>query len=63
MIRPGTLGGDKAYDTADFVTDLRAEGITPHVAPNITTRRDSTLDWRTLRHEGYKLRAVVTIRL
>jgi transposase len=54
-IRPRTLGGDKAYDTADFVAALRAEGITPHVAPNITTRRDSNLDWRTLRHEGYKL--------
>jgi transposase len=54
-IRPRTLGGDKAYDTADFVADVRAEGITPHVAPNITTRRDSNLDWRTLRHEGYKL--------
>lgn len=54
-IRPRTLGGDKAYDTADFVRDVRAEGITPHVAPNITTRRDSNLDWRTLRHEGYQL--------
>jgi transposase len=54
-IPPRTVGGDKAYDTADFVADLRAEGITPHVAPNITTRRDSNLDWRTLRPEGYKL--------
>jgi len=54
-IRPRTLGGDKAYDTADFVRDVRAEGITPHVAANITTRRDSNLDWRTLRHAGYKI--------
>jgi hypothetical protein len=54
-IRPQTLGGDKACDTADFVADGRAEGITPHVAPNITTRRDSNLDWRTLRHAGYQL--------
>ena len=54
-IRPRTLGGDKAYDTADFVAGRRAEGITPHVAPNITTRRDSNLDWRTLRHAGYQL--------
>jgi hypothetical protein len=54
-IRPRTLGGDKAYDTADFVAAVRAEGMTPHVAPNSTTRRDSHLDWRTLRHEGYKL--------
>ena len=54
-IRPRTLGADKAYDAADFVADLRAEGITPHVAPNITTRRDSNLDWRTLRQTGYQL--------
>jgi hypothetical protein len=32
------------------VRGLRAVGVTPHIAPNITTRRDSTLDWRTLRH-------------
>jgi transposase len=50
-----TLGGDKAYDTVAFVRGLRAVGVTPHIAPNITTRRDSTLDWRTLRHPGYQL--------
>jgi transposase len=54
-IRPRTLGGDKAYDTAAFVADVRAEGITPHVAPNITRRRDTNLDWRTLRHSGYRV--------
>ena len=54
-IRPRTLGGDKAYDTAAFVADVRAEGITPHVAPNITRRRDTNLDWRTLRHPGYRV--------
>jgi len=54
-LRPRTLGADKAYDTADFVAAVRAERITPHVAPNITTRRDTTLDWRTLRHPGYRV--------
>src|SRR2546427_4792811 len=54
-IRPRTLGGDKAYDTAAFVADVRAEGITPHVAPNITRQRDTNLDWRTLRHPGYRV--------
>jgi hypothetical protein len=54
-IRPRTLGGDKAYDTADFDAQARTEGITPHVAPNITRRRDTTLDWRTLRHRRYQL--------
>jgi hypothetical protein len=50
---PTTLGGDKAYDTADYVAAPRAEGITPHVAQNITDRRGSNLDRRTTRHPGY----------
>ena len=50
-----TLGADKAYDTADFVTALRTEGITPHVAEHITMYRGSTLDCRTTRHPGYAL--------
>src|ERR1700724_3425827 len=29
-----TLGGDKAYDTKDFVADLRGCQVTPHVAQN-----------------------------
>src|SRR5262249_55217949 len=51
--RPTTVGGDKAYDTAQFVADVRALGITPHVAQNITERRGSQLDARTTRHAGY----------
>jgi transposase len=53
--RPTTLGADKAYDTADFVAALRAEGVTPHVAEHITTRRGSNLDHRTTRHPGYAI--------
>jgi IS5 family transposase len=53
--RVRTLGGDKGYDTREFVRGLRALGVTPHIAPNITRHRDSTLDWRTLRHAGYQL--------
>jgi transposase len=30
--RPTTVGGDKGYDTQQFVEDVRALGITPHVA-------------------------------
>jgi transposase len=48
-----TLGGDKGYDTADFVQALRAEGVTPHVAQNITPQRGSNIDGRTVRHPGY----------
>jgi transposase len=47
-----TLGGDKAYDTARFVEDLRALNVTPHVAQNTTGRR-SAIDGRTTRHPGY----------
>ena len=47
-----TLGGDKLFDTQDFVQDVRAEGVTPHVAQN-TSRRSSAIDGRTTRHPGY----------
>ncbi|HAF08561.1 MAG TPA: IS5 family transposase [Chloroflexi bacterium] len=47
-----TLGADRAYDTADFVRDVRALGLTPHVAQNTTNRR-SAIDGRTTRHAGY----------
>jgi transposase len=49
-----TIGADKGYDTADFVAELRALGITPHVAQNDTIRR-SNIDARTTRHEGYEI--------
>jgi transposase len=49
-----TVGGDKAYDTHDFVHDLRALGATPHVAQN-TTNRASAIDGRTTRHPGYAI--------
>ena len=47
-----TLGGDKNYDTGDFVSTLREMRITPHVAQN-NTRRSSAIDGRTTRHAGY----------
>lgn len=49
---PITLGGDKGYDTEDFVEGCRALGVTPHVAQNTTNRR-SRIDGRTTRHPGY----------
>jgi transposase len=51
--RPATVGADKGYDTASFVSEVRALGITPHVAQLITTRRGSRIDARTTRHAGY----------
>src|SRR5712691_10593733 len=47
-----TLGRDKAYDTRDFVADLRHLNVTPHVAQN-TSKRSSAIDSRTTRHAGY----------
>ena len=47
-----TLGGDKAYDTVDFVAEMRRLRVTPHVAQNDTNRR-SAIDGRTTRHPGY----------
>jgi transposase len=51
-----TLGGDKNYDTRDFVRETRALGVTPHVAqyPD-TPRRSSAIDGRTTRHAGYEI--------
>jgi transposase len=49
-----TMGGDKAYDTQEFVRELRGMNITPHVAQNTTNRR-SSVDERTTRHAGYEL--------
>ena len=47
-----TLGGDKNYDTQEFVRKLRGMNITPHVAQN-DSNRWSAIDQRTTRHAGY----------
>ncbi len=44
-----TVGADKAYDTKDFVKECRQLHATPHVAQ----KKDSAIDGRTTRHEGY----------
>jgi transposase len=50
-----TLGGDKGYDTKDFVEECSWRNVTPHVAQNITENRDSAIDDRTTRHPGYSI--------
>jgi transposase len=50
-----TLGGDKGYDTADFVAGCRDLAIPPHVAQNSTAHRSSAIDGRTTRHPGYAI--------
>ena len=45
-----TLGADKGYDAAEFVSDLRTMCVTPHIAAKAKT---SAVDARTTRHAGY----------
>ncbi|TCS65627.1 IS4 family transposase [Primorskyibacter sedentarius] len=47
-----TLGADKGYDAAEFVSDLRQACVTPHVARKA---RYSAINGRTTRHGGYAL--------
>lgn len=47
-----TLGGDKGYDQGDFVEQLRANDVTPHLAQK---NRGSAIDARTSRHPGYEV--------
>ena len=47
-----TLGGDKGYDTHEFVAELRRRKVTPHVSQNQSGRR-SAIDGRTTSHGGY----------
>jgi len=49
-----TVGGDKAYDTREFVQSLRALNAVAHVAQN-RTGRASAIDSRTTRHPGYAI--------
>ena len=46
-----TLGGDKRYDTKEFVQEMRDHQVTPHVALKATT----IIDARTIRHPGYAI--------
>ena len=50
-----TVGGDKGFDTRDFVTECRHLGVTPHVAQNLQRNGGSAIDGRTTRHLGYGL--------
>jgi len=50
-----TVGGDKGFDTADFVRECRNMCVTPHVAQNLARRGGSAIDGRTTQHAGYRL--------
>jgi len=57
-----TMGADKAYDTADFVAEMRRLGVTPHVSQHTNGRR-SAIDGRTTRHPGYAISVRVRKRI
>jgi transposase len=48
-----TLAADKAYDTKDFVSEMRAMNVTPHVSQNTKRPGGSAINGRTTRQEGY----------
>ena len=55
-----TLAGDKGFDVAAFIDDLRARNVTPHIAvqDHLTKtgkRRKTKIDGRTTRHAGYAI--------
>lgn len=50
-----TVGGDKGFDTADFVEESRLMNFTPHVSQNTERRGGSAIDGRTTRCQGYKI--------
>lgn len=55
-----TLGADKGYDAAAFVTALRQRKVTPHVTADrrvskLGVARHSEIDGRTTRHPGYAI--------
>jgi hypothetical protein len=61
--KPVTAGGDKGYDTSDFVAECRHLGVTPHVAQNDRRRGGSAIDARTTRHESYRISQVKRKRI
>jgi transposase len=50
-----TVGGDKGFDTAEFVRECRNLGVTPHVAQNLGRRGGSAIDGRTTQSAGYRV--------
>ena len=53
--KPVTVGGDKGFDTRDFVAECRHLRVTPHVAQNLKRNGGSAIDGRTTRHHGYRV--------
>jgi len=50
-----SVGGDKGFDTQDFVAECRHMNVTPHIAQNESRRGGSAIDRRTVRHDSYRI--------
>jgi hypothetical protein len=48
-----TVGGDKGFDTAEFIRECRNIWVTPHVAQNLGRPGGSAIDNRTTLYAGY----------
>src|SRR6185312_2944246 len=61
--KPVSVGGDKGFDTRDFVKECRHMGVMPHVAQNHARPGGSAIDGRTTRHAGYALSQIKRKRI
>ena len=59
--QPITLAADKSYDIFEFVMELRARAVTPHVAQNTSGRRSASHDPRIRRCLVVKFKQMVPI--
>src|SRR5215831_476253 len=50
-----TVGGDKGFDTKEFVRECRHMKVTPHVAQNHGRSGGSAIDQRTAGHQSYQM--------
>lgn len=50
-----TVGGDKGFDTKEFVRECRHMQVIPHVAQNHGRNGGSAIDQRTARHPSYQI--------
>ena len=50
-----TVGDDKGFDTADFISECGHMQVTPHVAQNDGRRGGSAIDQRTTRPAGCRI--------
>jgi hypothetical protein len=58
-----TLGADKAYDVQNFVGDLQAAGVAPHIAQNLTAHRGSAVPDAIAAKPGYAVSLRVRKRI